>query len=120
MHRDLKPSNVILARDGIRFVPRIVDFGLAKAVDIQLDNAISVRRNDVGIAASSTAPEQIVDSKNVDARADLYSVAAMLLRGAGRERRLYSGANLVERHARRVGRRLSRVSRRSVPTSSRG
>jgi serine/threonine-protein kinase len=88
---------VILARDGIRFVPRIVDFGLAKAIDIELDNA--TRSGAMMGTLEYMAPEQIVDSKNVDARADLYSVAAMLYEAlVGKTP--YSGANLVERHAR--------------------
>ena len=31
VHRDLKPSNVVLAPDG----PRVIDFGIARAVDMQ-------------------------------------------------------------------------------------
>jgi serine/threonine-protein kinase len=99
VHRDLKPSNVILARDGIRFVPRIVDFGLAKAIDIELDNA--TRSGAMMGTLEYMAPEQIVDSKNVDARADLYSVSAMLYE-ALIGTTPYSGANLVERHSRAV------------------
>jgi hypothetical protein len=97
VHRDLKPSNVILARDGIRLVPRIVDFGLAKASGIELDNA--TRSGAMMGTLEYMAPEQIVDSKNVDARADLYSVAAMLYEALVGTTP-YSGANLVERHAR--------------------
>ena len=99
MHRDLKPSNVILARDGVRRVPRIVDFGLAKAIDIELDNA--TRSGAMMGTLEYMAPEQIVDSKNVDGRADLYSVAAMLYEALVGTTP-YSGANLVERHSRAV------------------
>ena len=99
VHRDLKPSNVILARDGIRLVPRIVDFGLAKAIDIELDNA--TRSGAMMGTLEYMAPEQIVDSKNVDGRADLYSVSAMLYEAlVGTSP--YSGTNLVERHSRAV------------------
>ena len=99
VHRDLKPSNVILARDGIRLVPRIVDFGLAKAIDIELENA--TRSGAMMGTLEYMAPEQIVDSKNVDGRADLWSVAAMLYEAlVGTPP--YSGANLVERHSRAV------------------
>jgi eukaryotic-like serine/threonine-protein kinase len=99
VHRDLKPSNVILARDGIRLVPRIVDFGLAKAIDIELENA--TRSGAMMGTLEYMAPEQIVDSKNVDARADLYSVSAMLYEALVGTTP-YSGTNLVERHSRAV------------------
>jgi eukaryotic-like serine/threonine-protein kinase len=99
VHRDLKPSNIILARDGIRLVPRIVDFGLAKAIDMEHDNA--TRSGAMMGTLEYMAPEQIVDSKNVDARADLYSVASMLYEALVGQTP-YSGANLVERHSRGV------------------
>ncbi len=99
VHRDLKPSNVILARDGKRLVPRIVDFGLAKSIDVEIENA--TRSGAMMGTLEYMAPEQIVDSKKVDARADLYSVASMLYEALVGTTP-YSGANLVERHSRAV------------------
>jgi len=33
MHRDIKPSNILVATQDERAVPKIIDFGIAKAVE---------------------------------------------------------------------------------------
>ncbi len=78
VHRDLKPANVLVTfRDG-RCTPMITDFGLAKAL-----GAIgpTVTRSNVSMGTPSyMAPEQIRDAKNVDERADIFSLGAILYR----------------------------------------
>ena len=76
VHRDIKPANLLLDRAG---VIRILDLGLvrseadaASGLTRQLDN-----RSILG-TADYVAPEQAVDSSNVDIRADLYSLGATL------------------------------------------
>jgi serine/threonine protein kinase len=39
IHRNIKPSNVLVQRDEDRAVPKVIDFGLAKALGQQLSNA---------------------------------------------------------------------------------
>jgi len=77
VHRDLKPANLFLARlpDGTSMI-KIVDFGISK-------NAVSV--GPALTQASFTlgtppymAPEQILCSKTVDHRADIWSLGATL------------------------------------------
>src|SRR5688572_13486081 len=72
LHRDLKPSNVLVDGSGR---PRVLDFGLAKLV---ADPRASVTSNGqfVGTPAYA-APEQVLGT-DVDARADVYSLGAML------------------------------------------
>jgi serine/threonine protein kinase len=76
VHRDLKPSNIFLARmpDG-SVQPKILDFGVALVLDV------NERITQVGTTMGSVqymAPEQLHASRDVDARADIYSLGAIL------------------------------------------
>jgi serine/threonine protein kinase len=63
IHRDFKPHNVILGSDG----PRVIDFGIAKALDASSTQASGV----IGTPAYM-APEQI-EGKQVGTQADIFS-----------------------------------------------
>jgi serine/threonine protein kinase/tetratricopeptide (TPR) repeat protein len=72
VHRDLKPDNVLLAKDG-RVV--ITDFGIARAFqDIGIAQTAGVM---VGTPAYM-APEQVEGGADIDARADIYALGALL------------------------------------------
>jgi serine/threonine protein kinase len=74
-HRDVKPSNIFLATRGRRVDEvKLLDFGVAK----QLDLATLTATGQVYGTPSYMAPEQLVDSKRVDLRCDLYSLGAVL------------------------------------------
>jgi serine/threonine-protein kinase len=72
IHRDIKPSNLILAKTG---EAKILDLGLSKRLDA---SDASFRTQD-GVALGTPhyiAPEQARGEREVDGRADLYSLGA--------------------------------------------
>ena len=89
VHRDLSPDNIIL-RDGDPAQAVIIDFGIAKDTN---PGAETIVGNEFAGKYSYAAPEQL--SGRTDARADIYSLGALLLanfRGASPQ----LGANPME------------------------
>ena len=75
VHRDVKPTNLMLDRQGR---VKILDLGLALlASDRRANEEITVAGQVMG-TADYMAPEQVNDSHNVDARADIYSLGCAL------------------------------------------
>jgi serine/threonine protein kinase len=78
VHRDIKPSNLQLTPGG---QVKVLDFGLAL---VPSDRSLTASGQAVG-TADYMAPEQVLNSRDVDPRADLYSLGCtltMLLAGA--------------------------------------
>ncbi len=81
IHRDLKPANVMIERIGDELVPKVADFGLAKALAEDEAEADGRKATRTGVAMGTPAymaPEQIRSAKDVDVRADVYSLGCML------------------------------------------
>jgi len=80
IHRDIKPSNVLVTvQDGKPF-PKVIDFGVAKAIDQQLtDQTAFTRCAQVIGTPLYMSPEQAeLKSADVDTRTDVYSLGVLL------------------------------------------
>lgn len=80
IHRDLKPSNVLVSeRDGVAS-PKIIDFGVAKAMGYHLTDRTLVTTHGTAIGTPAyMSPEQAEMSQlDVDTRTDIYALGVML------------------------------------------
>ncbi|MBI2931075.1 MAG: serine/threonine protein kinase [Planctomycetes bacterium] len=72
VHRDIKPENILVGRDGR---VKIADFGLAKMV---MEEGGTLTRTSVAMGTPQyMAPEQYERMKDVDHRADIYSLGVV-------------------------------------------
>ncbi|MFH1841642.1 MAG: tetratricopeptide repeat protein [bacterium] len=80
IHRDLKPSNLLVARqDGVP-TPKVIDFGIAKAVEESAVEIAQLTREGQPIGTLKyMSPEQTRgNSRGIDTRSDVYSLGAIL------------------------------------------
>ena len=74
VHRDIKPANILLDRKG---AIRVLDLGLARFFNDDNDLlTLKYDENNVLGTADYVAPEQAINSHEVDIRADIYSLGA--------------------------------------------
>jgi len=99
IHRDIKPTNILIHRNG---TAKLLDMGLARVIDRERRNTSTTtiteitRQGAVMGTADYMAPEQALNSKNADERADIYSLGCtMHYAFTGRE--MYGGETAMER-----------------------
>lgn len=80
IHRDIKPSNVLVTQYDNRPVPKIIDFGLAKAIGPRLtENSMFTQYGQVLGTIGYMSPEQAaLNQLDVDTRSDVYSLGVLL------------------------------------------
>jgi serine/threonine protein kinase len=80
IHRDLKPSNVLVALYDGRPVPKVIDFGVAKAAGQPLTEQTLVTGfgNIVGTLEYMSPEQAEVNQLDIDTRSDIYSLGALL------------------------------------------
>src|SRR5437016_7751280 len=80
IHRDLKPSNILVTvNDGVA-VPKIIDFGIAKATQAELtEKTVFTRFHQFLGTPAYMSPEQVeMTSLDIDTRSDIYSLGVLL------------------------------------------
>lgn len=80
IHRDLKPSNILVTVNDGAPVPKVIDFGIAKAIGQRLtDKTLFTQFHSFIGTPAYTSPEQMeITSVDIDTRSDIYSLGVLL------------------------------------------
>ena len=80
IHRDLKPSNILVGKIDGHHVPKIIDFGVAKAMDnSMMENTMTTSAGQVVGTPEYMSPEQTdMTAMGIDTRTDVYALGVVL------------------------------------------
>jgi serine/threonine protein kinase/Tfp pilus assembly protein PilF len=80
IHRDLKPPNILVTVQDDRPIPKVIDFGVAKATQARLtEKTVFTRfRQWIGTPAYMSPEQAGLGSLDVDTRSDVYSLGVLL------------------------------------------
>jgi eukaryotic-like serine/threonine-protein kinase len=80
IHRDIKPSNILVTLHDGRPVPKVIDFGIAKAIQGKLtDKTLFTAYEQLIGTPAYMSPEQAeMSGLDVDTRSDIYSLGVLL------------------------------------------
>ena len=80
IHRDIKPSNILITlHDGVP-VPKVIDFGIAKATEVRLTDKtfFTAYEQIVGTPAYMSPEQAEMSGLDIDTRSDIYSLGVLL------------------------------------------
>jgi tetratricopeptide (TPR) repeat protein len=132
IHRDLKPSNILVTlNDGVA-VPKVIDFGIAKATGGRLTDStlFTAFEQFIGTPAYMSPEQAVMTSLDIDTRSDVYSLGVLLYELlTGRTpfdtaELLKAGLDTMRRHIREVdpprpSARLSTLQGEALTTTAR-
>jgi len=80
IHRDIKPSNILVYAEPERAIPKIIDFGVAKAISQPLTERTSLTEDSHLLGTPEyMSPEQAdLANEDIDTRSDIYSLGVLL------------------------------------------
>ncbi len=80
IHRDIKPSNLLVSAENDQPVPKIIDFGVAKAMSQPLtERTLYTEDNHLIGTPEYMSPEQVdMANEDIDTRSDIYSLGVLL------------------------------------------
>jgi serine/threonine-protein kinase len=81
VHRDLKPQNIFLQRDADAVFPKILDFGISRSLGGGSKSAIATQQGMILGTPEYMAPEQARGLSDIDKRADIYAMGAIIYEG---------------------------------------
>jgi serine/threonine protein kinase len=82
IHRDLKPSNILVLMQGGEAVPKVIDFGVARALTRSLtEQTLTSQPGQLIGTPEYLSPEQAnIGNQDIDIRSDVYSLGVILYR----------------------------------------
>jgi len=80
IHRDIKPSNILVTLHDGRPVPKVIDFGIAKAIEGRLteQTLFTAYEQLIGTPAYMSPEQAEMSGLDVDTRSDIYSLGVLL------------------------------------------
>jgi eukaryotic-like serine/threonine-protein kinase len=80
IHRDIKPSNILVTIENDQALPKIIDFGVAKAISQPLtEHTLVTEENQLLGTPEYMSPEQSeLANEDIDTRSDIYSLGVLL------------------------------------------